>query len=656
MFDAQKMGYIRVGTAVPTIQIANPQANVVEIIDLVELAAKDQVKVLVFPELCLTGYTCADLFHQRLLLDQAQEALQCLLEATQNIDMLIMVGIPVESDNQLFNCAVVLHQAKILGVVPKSFIPNYNEFYEKRWFSPAGGRIKETVMLCSQEIPFGERILFQEQSSPLCVGVEICEDLWMPVPPSSYHTLYGANLIVNLSASNELVGKAEYREALVRQQSARCLTGYLYVSAGPSESTTDLVFGGHALIAENGAILEEKRFEESIVVIADIDIEKLSNERRKANSFMGNVASEIYRTIPFAFQNAVSSIEPQGLKRQIDAYPFVPANKEYRDIRCREIFTIQLHGLAQRLQKTGIKKAMLGISGGLDSTLALLVCREAFTKLGYSYQAIRGITMPGFGTTGRTKGNAQDLMQELGINNREISITEASLLHFRDIGHDPSVQDITYENVQARERTQILMDIANKEGGLVVGTGDLSELALGWCTYNGDHMSHYAVNAGVPKTLVKYLVSWYADTTDNSEVSRILQDILDTPISPELLPPNSAGTIAQKTEDVIGSYDLHDFFLYYMMRWGFSPAKVYLLACKAFSGKFSEQEILGWLKIFYIRFFTQQFKRSCLPDGPKVGSICLSPRGDWRMPSDASATIWLNEIAVLEEALHLINA
>jgi NAD+ synthase (glutamine-hydrolysing) len=644
MFNAQKMGYIRAGTAVPKIQIANPQANVVEIIHLVERAAQDLVKVLVFPELCLTGYTCADLFHQRLLLDQAQEALQRLLEATREIDMLIVVGIPVESDNQLFNCAAVLHLGKILGVIPKTFIPNYSEFYEKRWFSPAGGRIKETVVLCEQEIPFSEHLLFQDKSSSLCLGVEICEDLWMPVPPSSYHALYGANLMVNLSASNELVGKTEYRKALISQQSARCLTGYIYASAGPSESTTDLVFGGQAIIAENGVILEEKQFEESIVVSADIDIEKLSNERRKSNSFMGRVEPRIYRTICFAFQNTVTLMEPQELKRQIDAYPFVPGNKADREVRCREIFTIQLTGLVQRLQKAGIKKAVLGISGGLDSTLALLVCREAFAKLGYPYQDILGITMPGLGTTERTRGNAQDLMQELGINSQEISIIEACLLHFRDIGHDPAVRDITYENVQARERTQILMDIANQEGGLVVGTGDLSELALGWCTYNGDHMSHYAVNVGVPKTLVKYLVAWYADTTANPQISRILKDILDTPISPELLPPNPRGTIEQKTENVIGPYDLHDFFLYYMMRWGFSPAKVYLLACKAFADKFSDQEILSWLKVFYRRFFSQQYKRSCLPDGPKVGSICLSPRGDWRMPSDASATIWLKEL------------
>ncbi|HWQ75967.1 MAG TPA: NAD(+) synthase [Syntrophomonas sp.] len=644
MFDAHKMGFIRVGAAVPRIQIANPQANLREIIHLAELADRDRVKVLVFPELCLTGYTCADLFHQRLLLSQGQQALQELLLATASMDMLMTVGLPVEADNQLFNCAAVLHRGRILGVVPKTFIPNYNEYYEKRWFSPASGRLSDAVMLCSQSVPFGERLLFKCESYPLCLGVEICEDLWMPIPPSSCHMLYGANLIANLSASNELVGKAEYRLALVNQQSARCLAGYVYASSGPSESTTDLVFGGHSIIAENGIILEEKRFEESVVVITDIDLEKLNNERRKANSFMGKVPAEDYRIVTFSYQEKALPVAPAKLKRKVDRYPFVPGDKNDRDTRCREIFTIQLNGLAQRMWKTGIKRAVLGISGGLDSTLALLVCREAFAQLGYPYDDIRGITMPGFGTTGRTKDNASELMKELGINFREIPIEEACRLHFRDIGHDPADLDITYENVQARERTQILMDVANKEGGLVVGTGDLSELALGWCTYNGDHMSHYAVNAGVPKTLVKYLVGWYADTTDNSKVSSILRDILDTPISPELLPPDPDGSIAQKTENVIGSYDLHDFFLYYMMRWGFSPAKVYLLACKAFAGQVSDEEILAWLKVFYQRFFSQQFKRSCLPDGPKVGSICLSPRGDWRMPSDASAAIWLQEI------------
>lgn len=653
MFDIWKMGYIRVGTAVPKVQIGNPPANVREIAELIDRAAETGVNVLVLPELCLTGYTCADLFHQRLLLDQTQAALKHLLNATREKNMLVIFGMPVEADNQLFNCAAVLQLGKILGIVPKTFIPNYNEFYEKRWFSPAKDRVSDTVVLCSREVPFGENLLFKDRSSQLCLGVEICEDLWMPVPPSSRLALHGANLIVNLSASNELVGKTEYREALVCQQSARCISGYAYVSAGPSESTTDVVFGGHMLIVENGTVLEETRFQEQILIYADVDIEKLMNERRKSNSFMGDIDAGTYRILSLEFPKTPErdGLAPQpapALKRQVDAYPFVPGKKEERDVRCREIFTIQLTGLAQRLIKTGTRKALIGISGGLDSTLALLVCREAYARLQYPFKDILGITMPGFGTTGRTLENARALMEELNIHSKEIPIIEACRQHFEDIGHEPEVHNITYENVQARERTQILMDLANNEGGLVVGTGDLSELALGWCTYNGDHMSHYAVNAGVPKTLVKYLVSWYTDTTENLRVSEILKDILDTPISPELLPPNEVGKIQQKTEEVIGSYALHDFFLYYMMRWGFSPAKVYFLACRAFSPNFSRQEILKWLKVFYHRFFTQQFKRSCLPDGPKVGSICLSPRGDWRMPSDASAEIWLKELSGLE--------
>jgi len=654
MFDVWKMGYVRVGSASPRVHIGNPQANAAEIIQLFDRADAAHVNVLVFPELCLTGYTCADLFHQRLLLDQSLVALQQLLDATHNkkSNMLIVVGIPFETDNQLFNCAAILHQGRILGLVPKMYIPNYNEFYEKRWFSPALSRISDTVTINSREVPFGENLLFQDSTSQLCLGAEICEDLWMPIPPSSRHALHGANLIVNLSASNELVGKTEYRESLVRQQSARCLAGYAYASAGPSESTTDVVFGGHVLIAENGTILEENRFEDQALIYADVDIQKLMNERRKSNSFMSADLSGTYRVI--SFESGLYSNQSPVLHRRIDPFPFVPGNKEDRDIRCKEIFTIQLTGLAQRLEKTGTRKALIGISGGLDSTLALLVCREAFAKLGYPYEQILAITMPGFGTTGRTLGNALALMKELEVNSREISIVDACSKHFEDIGHDPAIHDVTYENVQARERTQILMDLANKEGGMVVGTGDLSELALGWCTYNGDHMSHYAVNAGVPKTLVKYLVSWYADTADNPIVTQILRDILDTPISPELLPPNKAGGIEQKTEDVIGSYNLHDFFLYYMMRWGFSPAKVYFLACQAFGEKFTGQEILKWLKVFYRRFFSQQFKRSCLPDGPKVGTICLSPRGDWRMPSDASAGIWLTEIDELEKELNIL--
>lgn len=656
MANIWEMGYVRIGAAVPKIQIGNTWANISEIINLVKQAADSHVKVLVFPELCVTGYTCADLFHQKLLLDQAQAALQKIIDITgeNNYDMLIIIGIPVEADNQLFNCAAVIHRGKILGLVPKTFIPNYGEFYEKRWFSSAVNRINDTVIFCSQEVPFSEKLLFKDRNSQLCVGVEICEDLWMPIPPSANHVLHGANLIANLSASNELIGKTEFRRSLVSQQSSRCIAAYVYASAGPSESTTDTVFGGHVLIAENGTILEESRFREQTLVYADVDIEKLINERKKVNSFMNpsmNFMAENYRIIPFELNNKpfVDNMKLliDSLKRDVSPYPFVPEKKEERDARCREIFTIQLTGLAQRLLKTGINKAVIGISGGLDSTLALLVCREAFAKLGYPFGQIIAITMPGFGTSNRTKRNAHDLMKELGVQCREIPITAACLKHFEDIGHDPEIHDITYENVQARERTQILMDIANKEGGLVIGTGDLSELALGWCTYNGDHMSHYAVNAGVPKTLVRYLVSWYMDTTENPKVAEILKDILDTPISPELLPPNGTSEIEQKTEDVIGPYDLHDFFLYYMIRWGFSPSKIFFLACKAFKNRFTEQDILKWMKVFYRRFFSQQFKRSCMPDGPKVGTICLSPRGDWRMPSDASAEIWLKELEKL---------
>ncbi|UWG95809.1 NAD(+) synthase [Dehalobacter sp. DCM] len=646
MSDALNMGFIRVGAAVPKVHIASPMANAEEMIRIAEQAAKEKVAVLVFPELCLTGYTCADLFHQQLLLSNTRTALEYLLIKTQIVaaNMLIVIGLPIEADNQLFNCAAILHNGKILGIVPKVFIPNYNEFYEKRWFSPARNRLSNSITLCGQVVPFNENLLFKDNKAHLCLGAEICEDLWMPVPPSSRHALHGANLLVNLSASNELVGKTKYREDLIRLQSARCFAGYVYASAGPSESTTDVVFGGQMMIAENGSILEQNRFHDGILIYADVDLDKMMNERRKSNSFMDESHTDDYRVIPFILDEA--GIGPR-IKREIDPYPFVPSKKEERDLRCREIFMIQQTGLSQRLLKTGIRKAVIGISGGLDSTLALLVCREAFAQLEYPLNEIYGITMPGFGTTGRTLTNARNLMQELGVRYQEIAISDACLKHFEDIGHDPAIKDVTYENVQARERTQILMDIANKQDGLVIGTGDLSELALGWCTYNGDHMSHYGVNAGVPKTLVKYLVSWYADTTDNPKIHRILRDILDTPISPELLPPDITGKIEQKTEELIGSYDLHDFFLYNMMRWGFSPAKVYYLACSAFSGEFTNQEILKWLKVFYRRFFSQQFKRSCLPDGPKVGSICLSPRGDWRMPSDANAQMWLNELDTL---------
>lgn len=636
-------GLIRVGVAVPKLKVANPTFNGKEIEEIAQTASlKHNIKVLVFPELSISGYTCGDLFYQGLLLKNCEDTLKILVNSTKTLDMVIAVGMPIKADNQIFNCGVIFHKGKILGAVPKTFVPNYNEYYEKRWFASAGDRISNSIDLCGQKVAFGENLLFQDTESELCIAAEICEDLWTPIPPSSRHAMYGANLIVNLSASNEIVGKYEYRQDLVKQQSARCITSYLYASAGQWESTTDVVFSGHGMIAENGAIMDEMRFaEESKFIFYDIDIEKIMNDRRKNNSFMGRMSDSVtYEKISFNFAN----LEMDEIKRRIDPYPFVPASKEKRTERCKEIFTIQSIGLAERLGKTGINKVVIGISGGLDSTLALLVCTEAFDRLKISRENIIGITMPGFGTTGRTYNNALLLMKELGINIKEISIKDACIQHFKDIGHDMGVLDVTYENVQARERTQILMDIANKEGGLVVGTGDLSELALGWCTYNGDHMSMYGVNGSIPKTLVRYLVEWYADTEGDTLIAKTLKDISNTPVSPELLPPDKEGKIEQKTEEIIGCYDLHDFFLFNMLRHGFSPSKIYRLATIAFEDKWREEEILHWLKVFYKRFFTQQFKRSCLPDGPKVGSICLSPRGDWRMPSDASYEIWLEEL------------
>jgi NAD+ synthase (glutamine-hydrolysing) len=637
MMNIQTYGYFRVGTASPILKIANPSFNIEEIYKLCVSAEKEHIKVLVFPELSVTGYTCADLFHQTRLLHDAEKALAKLLLQTKQMDMVIAVGMPVKTDNQLFNCAVVLQRGNLLGAVPKTFIPNYSEFYEKRWFSSGSNKYSDTVKLCGQNVPLDSNLLFQEEDSELCIGVEICEDLWAPIPPSSYHTVYGANIILNLSASNELVGKKEYREALIRQQSARCITGYLYASAGQSESTTDVVFGGHCLIAENGSLLEDTRFSmASTLLFADLDLQKLLNDRRKNNSFMGSKEDKKYRKIYFQLDRYAV----ETLKRKIDPFPFVPGQKEERDIRCQEIFEIQSSGLAQRLLKSGTKKTVVGISGGLDSTLALLVCLETFRKLNLPPANIIGITMPGFGTTDRTYANALSLLKELGVTGREIPIAQATLQHFHDIGQDPDSHDVVYENAQARERTQILMDTANKEKALVVGTGDLSELALGWCTYNGDHMSMYAVNTSIPKTLVRYLVLWYSDITENPRIAAALKDILATPVSPELLPPDAQGAIEQKTEDIIGPYLLHDFFLYNMIRNGYSPAKIFFLAKIAFQNQYEEGTIRRWLQVFYKRFFTQQFKRSCLPDGPKVGSICLSPRGDWRMPSDADYTQW----------------
>ncbi len=641
------LGFIRVGAAVPKLQLANPGFNCRQILKLIVKASNEQVQVLLFPELSITGYSDGDLFNQRLLLETAEIELAQLLQDTKGIDMVIAVGMPVRTDNQLFNCAVIFFQGKILGVVPKTFIPNYNEFYEQRWFSSSTQRISNQISLCGQWVPFDENLLFKDTGSELVIGVELCEDLWMPIPPSSHHAQYGANLILNLSASNEIVGKAAYRRTLVEAQSAKCITGYLYASAGPSESTTDLVFGGHAIIAENGILLQEDRMNlQETLLIQDIDIERLMNDRRKFNSFMSKVEPRKYQTGYFQLNNSPPDQNTDkkriDLRRKVDPRPFVPAGKQNREERCSDIFSIQAAGLAQRLDKSGIKKAVLGISGGLDSTLALLVTCHAFKQLERPIKDIIGVSMPGFGTSQRTRRNAGTLMQELDITMQEIPIRDACSQHMKDIDHDPQQHDETYENIQARERTQILMDLANQAGGLVVGTGDLSELALGWCTYNGDHMSMYAVNSGVPKTLVKYLVEWWAESAEPN-IEKVLQDILATPISPELLPLDETGNIKQMTEKTIGSYDLHDFFLYYVVRFGFSPAKIICLAEKAFED-IDKKTLIHWLKVFYERFFTQQFKRSCMPDGVKVGSVSLSPRGDWRMPSDASYAIWINEL------------
>jgi NAD+ synthase (glutamine-hydrolysing) len=640
----EKYGYVRAAAAVPRVLVGNPDHNAREITALIKKGAEDQVKVMVFPELSVTGYTCADLFHQRGLLDGAEKALRTILAETADIDMLAAVGMPVEADNQLFNCAVVIHAGRILGVVPKTFIPNYNEFYEKRWFASSATRQSITVSLCGAAVPFGENLLFRNVNSELTVGVEICEDLWMPIPPSSRHVLQGANLLLNLSASNETVTKSDYRRELVRQQSARCYAGYVYCAAGQGESTTDVVFSGHAMIAASDSILKESSYAEgSACIFADIDLEKLMNDRRKFNTFMGKADAADYRNVRFDMQPGGDVKE----SFQVDPRPFIPRDRREKFDRCRDIIKLQSTGLAERMRKTGIKKAVIGLSGGLDSTLALLVTAEAVKSLKLPPESIVGITMPGFGTTDRTYRNALTLMSELGVTEREISIKDACLQHYGDIGHAPEVYDVTYENVQARERTQILMDVANQEGGLVIGTGDLSEMALGWCTYNGDHMSHYGVNCGVPKSLVRHLVSWYAETTDNNKVSAALRDILETPISPELLPADDEGKIAQKTEDVVGPYELHDFFLFHFLRNGFAPGKILKLAVLAFDGSYAPETIRTWLGTFYRRFYSQQFKRSCLPDGVKVGSVCLSPRGDWRMPSDASAAEML---IALEEA------
>lgn len=636
-------GFVKVAAAVPELKVADCVYNADCIIELINKANENGVQFMVFPELCITSYTCGDLFHQQLLLDEAEKQLGKILEKTKTIDVVAMVGMPVYAGNRLFDCSAVIQGGKIIGVVPKAFIPGHEEFCEERWFASGYNSLDDTVMLCGCQVPFGIDLLFEaENEKDVCFGIEVSEDLWAPIPPSSYQALAGAVLLFNLSASNDIIGKAGYRRNLVMQQSGRCISGYIYTSSGVHESTTDLVFGGHAIIAENGKILSEsKRFSrEAQMICTEIDIERLINDRLVNTSFMKVLPQRSFRKVAY---NLRKVYWPE-LSRHIDPYPFVPSDMAEREERCSEIFAIQTAGLAKRLVHTASKRAVIGVSGGLDSTLALLVTARTFDMLGISRKNIITVTMPGFGTSEETYANALRLMRSMGTTIREIDIKEACLVHFGDIGHSRDDRDVTYENVQARERTQILMDIANKVRGLVVGTGDLSELALGWCTYNGDHMSMYAVNCSIPKTLVKHLVKWAADNISDQEARDVLCRILNTPITPELLPPSLNGEIKQRTEDIIGPYELHDFFLYHMARYGTVPKKILFLASQAFKGIYSEGEIKGWLKVFYKRFFSQQFKRSCIPDGPKVGTVSLSPRGGWRMPSDAEARIWLAEI------------
>jgi len=642
-------GYIRVAAAVPEVQVADCAYNVQKMLELAKDGEQKEVQVMVFPELSITAYTCGDLFYNTVLLDAAEDGLSQLLRQTAQSGMTVIAGLPVRLDNQLFNCGVVIQGGRVLAAVPKSYLPNYGEFYEKRWFSPAHMAVSRVVELCGQrDIPFGPNILLR--SGQVCIGVEICQDLWVPVPPSSFHCMQGANLIFNLSASNEIIGKHEYRRELIRQQSARCVTGYIYTSSGVGESTTDLVFSGHAVVAENGSVLaESQRFsQQGQLLVGDIDISLLTADRKRTSGFMElplqGWGKQEYRAVVFDLKPCST----QAQMRAFNPHPFVPSAGADRDQRCEEIFTIQSTGLAKRMRHTGLTKAVIGVSGGLDSTLALLVTVRAADDLGVGRDSVTGVTMPGFGTTGRTYNNAVNLMKALGVTVMEVDIKAACLQHFQDIGHDPEIHNVTYENAQARERTQILMDMANQQNALVVGTGDLSELALGWTTYNGDHMSMYGVNGGVPKTLVRYLVKWAAGQYEGGDVAKILRDILDTPVSPELLPTDGQ-KVVQETENIVGPYELHDFFLYYLVRFGFSPGKIIYMAERAFAGQYDRETILRWLELFHNRFFTQQFKRSCLPDGPKVGSINLSPRGDWRMPSDASCALWSAELEALKQ-------
>ena len=632
-------GFIKVAAATPKIKVADTKYNTRVILDKITESYNKGARIIVLPELCITGYTCQDLFAQELLLEGALEGLRKIMNATADMEALIFVGLPMEKSGKLYNVAAALFKGTVLGFVPKCNIPMHHEFYEGRNFAK-GNDQPHDVWFEEAYVPFGSDILFEVKEGAmkgLSVACEICEDLWAPMSPSLRHGLAGANVIVNLSASNENVGKDNYRHRLVASTSARLMAGSIYCSAGEGESTQDMVFGGHNLICENGAMLAEAKRFTCETIYADLDVNKLRSERRNMSSFESNTSSS-YRHVHFELTEQETKLE-----RYFEPLPFVPADNKERAKRCEEILSIQAYALKKRLEHTNCKHVVIGISGGLDSTLAILVTAKAFDLLGLNRANIHAITMPCFGTTDRTYDNACTLTKTLGASLEEIDIKESVTLHFRDIKHDIHNHNVTYENSQARERTQILMDIANRENGMVIGTGDMSELALGWATYNGDHMSMYGVNAGVPKTLVRHLVQYYADTCGNAQLSRVLLDVLATPVSPELLPPVD-GVISQKTEDLVGPYELHDFFLYYMLRCGFTPSKVYRVACRAFEGEYDQEVILKWLKTFYRRFFTQQFKRSCLPDGPKVGSVGVSPRGDLRMPSDACMGLWLAEL------------
>ena len=639
-------GFIRVAAASPKIKVGDVDYNVSQTVSLARKAAAKDTAVIVFPELGITGYTCGDLFEQKALLDKAKIGLFDLAEQTSDLNTVIIAGLPYELGGKLFNVAAVIHQGDIIGIVPKQNVPNYSEFYEMRHFTPF---CEKGVIMTEDDICFGKAVF---KCDDLAFAVEICEDLWVPSSPSVEYVKNGAQVIFNLSCSDEIIGKAKYRRDLVKMQSAKLMAAYVYSDAGFGESTQDLVFAGHNLIAENGKILSEsRRFandnDDEAVIYADIDLERLDADRRRANTFTGDISGNDGIDI-VEFDAEFADIIPN---RKISKTPFVPESRDDLEARCEDILNMQAAGLYTRLKAINCKKAVIGLSGGLDSTLALIVTIHAFDKLGIDRKNIIGITMPGFGTTARTKNNSVNIAEQYGCTLREISISNAVIQHFRDIDHDFDVHDITYENSQARERTQILMDIANQEGGLVVGTGDLSELALGWATYNGDHMSMYGVNCSIPKTLVRYLVSYESQRTAdiNESLSRALADIVATPVSPELLPPTEDGTISQKTEETVGPYELHDFFLYYMIRFGFTPSKIYRMALIAFEGSYDAETIYKWEETFLRRFFAQQFKRSCVPDGPKVGTVSLSPRGDWRMPSDASRNVWLDDLKTVKE-------